>query len=112
MFKGAEEIMRMFEKGRNANETSYCGSVFFHDMIRQNQTDIVMLMLEKKVKVNTKDRWYGTPLHYAIKFIDDQRIIEMLIDRGADINARNDSGDTPLHIAVRNSRPKALKYLI
>ena len=42
-----------------------------------------------------------TPLHLAVRWIEDPAVIQALVDAGADVDVKNADGDTPLHLAVR-----------
>jgi ankyrin repeat protein len=44
--------------------------------------------------VNAKDKYGGTPLHYAA-FHGHKETVELLIAEGADVNAKDEDGETP-----------------
>ncbi|XP_061457980.1 DNA-binding protein RFXANK [Rhineura floridana] len=62
-------------------------------------TDIVILLLEKAVDVNTYDWNGGTPLLYAVRG-NHVKCIEALLAWGADLTIEADSGYTPMDLAV------------
>ncbi|XP_040597980.1 DNA-binding protein RFXANK isoform X7 [Mesocricetus auratus] len=64
-------------------------------------TDIVRLLLERDVDINTYDwvRTGGTPLLYAVRG-NHVKCVEALLARGADLTTEADSGYTPMDLAV------------
>ncbi|XP_053228525.1 DNA-binding protein RFXANK [Podarcis raffonei] len=62
-------------------------------------TDIVTLLLEKDVDINTYDWNGGTPLLYAVRG-NHVKCIEALLAHGADLTTEADSGYTPMDLAV------------
>ena len=46
-----------------------------------------------------------TPLHWAVTYDADLRVIEALVEAGADVNARTENGHTPLHFAPNEYIP-------
>lgn len=61
--------------------------------------------------VNKKDKKGRTILHYAVSVLD-QRMVRLLIKRGADINASDVGQYRPLHLAVMGQRLWNTKELI
>ena len=70
----------------------------------------VKAALNKGANVNA--RYSGTPLHYAASYVNDPRIIELLLDRGANINAYPHHNPAPLHNAVDAGNLAAITILI
>ena len=61
-------------------------------------TEIVELLINNEVDVNSKDDYGSPPLHDAAEY-SHLEIAEMLIDRAPDMNALDYNGDTPLDLA-------------
>jgi len=55
--------------------------------------DVALLLLKSKAKVNAKDMWKRTPLHYARR----AKVASLLLREGAKVDARDEVGRTPLH---------------
>ncbi|NP_001089411.1 regulatory factor X associated ankyrin containing protein S homeolog isoform X1 [Xenopus laevis] len=62
-------------------------------------SDIVLLLLSKKVDINIYDWNGGTPLLYAVRG-NHVKCVEVLLERGADLTMEADSGYTPMDLAV------------
>ncbi|NXV80556.1 RFXK protein, partial [Atlantisia rogersi] len=62
-------------------------------------TDIVTMLLERKVDINIYDWNGGTPLLYAVRG-NHVKCVEALLARGADLTTEADSGYTPMDLAV------------
>ncbi|RYP19126.1 hypothetical protein DL766_008512 [Monosporascus sp. MC13-8B] len=54
-------------------------------------------------RINSKDRYGGTPLHWASRNGHDT-VVKQLLESGADTNAKDNDARTPLHWASQNGR--------
>lgn len=54
---------------------------------------------------------WATPLHQAVKDINEVRI-RSLVQMGADVNATDEKGQIPLHLAAKIGRYSIVKYLV
>jgi len=52
-----------------------------------------------------------TPLHFALKY-DNEKLVELLLEKGANISSVDMRGQTPLHIAVHYGREELVKLLL
>ena len=52
-----------------------------------------------------------TPLHYAA-YLDDVKIMKLLLDRGAKVNEVDNYGNTALHIAVQEKSKEVIPLLL
>lgn len=73
-------------------------------------TDIVVLLLEKKVDINIYDWNGGTPLLYAVRG-NHVKCVEALLARGADLTLEADSGYTPMDLAVALGHKKVQQVI-
>uniref|UniRef100_A0A8C3UAN5 Regulatory factor X associated ankyrin containing protein n=1 Tax=Catharus ustulatus TaxID=91951 RepID=A0A8C3UAN5_CATUS len=62
-------------------------------------TDIVTMLLDRDVDINTYDWNGGTPLLYAVRG-NHVKCVEALLAGGADLTEEADSGYTPMDLAV------------
>ncbi|XP_072775331.1 DNA-binding protein RFXANK isoform X3 [Taeniopygia guttata] len=69
-------------------------------------TDIVTLLLDRDVDINTYDWNGGTPLLYAVRG-NHVKCVEALLACGADLTEEADSGYTPMDLAVALGHKKA-----
>ena len=59
--------------------------------------------------VNARDKYGGTPIHYAAAWSKNPKVVQVLLDAEANIMARNELGYTPLHLATTNmENPEAI----
>jgi ankyrin repeat protein len=68
------------------------------------------VLLQKGAAID-RPRGNWTPLHYAAAG-GHNRLVEVLLDRGADINARSPNQTTPLMIAAHEGFDLTVRYLI
>ncbi|KAG5815701.1 hypothetical protein H9Q74_003363 [Fusarium xylarioides] len=63
-------------------------------------TAAIEILLDHGAKVTDTDSRGNTPLHLAVKNLDNLDAIVFLLDYGADISVKNLKGNTPLHEAA------------
>ncbi|XP_064325418.1 DNA-binding protein RFXANK isoform X2 [Phalacrocorax carbo] len=73
-------------------------------------TDIVIMLLERNVDINTYDWNGGTPLLYAVRG-NHVKCVEALLARGADLTTEADSGYTPMDLAVALGHKKVQQVM-
>jgi ankyrin repeat protein len=72
--------------------------------LEENDSDLVVLLLENGAIVNLQAKDNSTPLHlasYNLRF----EIVQELLDKGANADAENDEGRTPLQEVFRGDHP-------
>jgi len=75
------------------------------------QLQICEALIRRGGRLNARDFWGWTPLHYAA-YIGNPQIVKLLLDRGADPLARNiEGGWMPLHAAVYQKNLPAVRLL-
>ncbi len=78
---------------------------------KNNNKEIVELLIAYGADVNLKDNDGQTPPHWATKH-GYQEIVELLIARGADVNLKDNDGQTPLHWATKHAYQEIVELLI
>jgi len=78
-----------------------------HAAAIRNHKEIAQLLIAKGADVNAKNKYGGTPLHYAAT----KEIAELLIAKGANVNMREIDGSTPLDLAIKRKRTEIAELL-
>lgn len=73
-----------------------------HQAVLNNSLEIIQMLLEDGVDVNSKDILDVTPLHVAVEY-SHVDAVGLLLHAGADVHAKNILGKTPLHLAIEYS---------
>ena len=76
------EIQRLESSGVPLDEGDYDARTGIHLAASEGHTDVVRYFIEKRVDVNPKDRWGGTPLSDATRG-NHTKVIELLEKNGA-----------------------------
>ncbi|KAI9429252.1 hypothetical protein H4582DRAFT_2105092 [Lactarius indigo] len=82
-----------------------------HAAFSKNDVEIVWLLLENGVDLNTRDDLARTPLHRAsiAGFLD---VVRWLLDRGMDVAAQQVDRSTPLHLAAAEVNARDVEGLV
>lgn len=76
--------------------------------------NIVELLINNKVDVNSMSEFGESPLHIAVDTVPTQEsveILKLLLDAGADPSVRDDNGNRPIDIAVIYGNKEAIELL-
>lgn len=91
---------------------SYSRTSTLHFAVDANSLDIVQLLLEKGLDVDTRNERDETPLMHAVTNNNDNlEMIGLLIDRGADIDATSDNFGV-FYLAVSSFSYTVIEYLL
>jgi ankyrin repeat protein len=82
-----------------------------HSCIIMGYSEIVRVLIEKDINVNSCDSSNKTFLHLALEAKNND-IVRYLIDARADVNAKSTGNQVPLHFAVQKNATDNVKYLI
>ena len=85
-----------------------------HAAARNENADVVRLLIEQEADINTVDDEGHTPLMWAIGWQtgDECEVVRELIDANADVNLCDKSGNTPLHEAVDSNQLDVVVMLL
>ncbi len=98
-------------QGKCADSADIFGKTSLHTASSRGDVEIVELLLETGMEVNTKNRFGWTPLHLASSK-GHIEIVEMLLQAGADCGVKNKFGRTSLDYAVRNMHTEIVRLLV
>ncbi|XP_021695049.1 uncharacterized protein LOC110674850 [Aedes aegypti] len=82
-----------------------------HTAAYNGYIEMVKLLIDHNVNIDTKDDAGRTPLHRASRN-GHHEVVKLLIDNGANVNTTDNEGWTPLHYASRNGQLEVVKLLI
>jgi hypothetical protein len=97
------------EHADHVNTGDHWRRTAMHAATDSGNTDILSLILEHSVDVDSRDREGATCLHWAHGKLD---IGQCLLDHGANINARDKAGLTPLFDAAREGHVEFAQMLL
>jgi cytohesin len=92
-------------------DTEEGGRTLLFEALREDQRNMVLLLIDNGVDVNIKDEHRFTPLHCAAQQ-GYSEIAELLIAKGANVNATDMMGETPLHSAVLGGHKDVVEVLL
>jgi ankyrin repeat protein len=84
----------------------------FRDAARDGRLDAVSFFLDQGAAIDMKDEATGATALFAAAQAGKDRVLLLLIKRGANINARDNSGMTPLYKAALEKRTPMVKLLL
>ncbi|WP_022854953.1 ankyrin repeat domain-containing protein [Thermodesulfobacterium thermophilum] len=96
----SEDPERMKEyilKQEDLNIRDKYGDTLLHYAVRKNYKEIIRLLLEKGIDINTPNNIGETPLHQAILYARDITTISFLIQNKADCVYKDGYGKIPLY---------------
>ncbi len=76
-----------------------------HAAARSGASDVVRILVNVGVPVDSRDDFRETPLHQAVNE-GRTETADLILQLGADVNARNRRGHTPLYYAERERDPR------
>jgi hypothetical protein len=86
--------------------------VALQNAVRKSSYEHVLALLDQGIDVNIRHPHDGsTPLHWAVS-AQDERIMLVLIERGASVNAKDREGKIPLHRAAFAGNVVAIDLLL
>lgn len=94
-YKGDLSCIQQLVTIDNVNEPDEEMRTLLHRACEGEHPHIVAWLLRLGAKVNVRDLYGYTPLHWAIQ--KDSRCVLLLLDAGADAEASNNEGNIPLH---------------
>ncbi len=108
-----EQVQACLNNGADLNAEGEHGYPLHLAASSNENPNVIKVLLDAGVDVNTRSRSRNTPLHWAVAGNKNPNVIKVLLDAGADVNARNGDGGTPLHWAAsQNENPEIINVLL
>jgi len=96
-----EIILYLLEKGADVNRIDDMGFAPVHNaVLKKVNSEILTLLLEHGANPDIKDPNGETPLFYAVRNRDPEKV-KVLLDHGARLNVTNNKGETPYIIGMQ-----------
>lgn len=111
--EGNTAIIQQFIEQKNCivYEQDKDGWTLLHKVATWGHIEIVQLLINQNINLNTKNRFGETALHKAAER-GHINIVDALIRAGANIHAQDNIGQTPLHEAVVGHYTNIVRVLI
>ncbi|KAF9630027.1 Ankyrin repeat protein [Lasiodiplodia theobromae] len=82
-----------------------------HAACLRDSEEVVKALIDKKVDIDLKDEYYGTPLESA-SGDGNEKVVKLLLEQGANVDAPGYEGTTALHEAVRGPHEHIVQLLL
>ncbi|XP_055017977.1 ankyrin repeat and death domain-containing protein 1B isoform X2 [Boleophthalmus pectinirostris] len=105
------ETMKVAGKGLNANAKNVDQRTALHFAVARKNKEAVQFLLQRRVKVDQKDKHGVTPIHLAAWF-GSLDILKLLVKAGAEQKSENEEGLNILHCATINNHTEIVEYII
>ena len=104
----------LISKGVDPHAKDNFGDTALHAACRKARRDVVELLLNAGIHVETKGRWDMLPLHSAASSVtgDPRPVVNLLLQRGAKINSKGFQGHTVIHEAAFYNRYEMADLLL
>ncbi|XP_071338846.1 ankyrin repeat and death domain-containing protein 1A isoform X2 [Trachinotus anak] len=105
------ETMRTLGKGLNPNAKNVHNRTALHYAVAGKNKEAVQLLLQRRVKVDQKDKYGVAPIHLAAWF-GSLEILKLLVQAGAEHKVENEEGLNIMHCAAINNHTDIVEYII
>ena len=106
-------MAQVLHRNKSSLEPQGCCEITpLHSAAYHGDLEMVQVLLECGVDVNTKDYGVYTPLDFALSRLHHNEAALLSIAQGADPNSRNTKGFTPLHRAAERRWIEIARLLI
>ncbi|XP_026178406.1 ankyrin repeat and death domain-containing protein 1B [Mastacembelus armatus] len=105
------ETMKTLGKGLNANAKNVHNRTALHYAVAGKNKEAVQLLLQRRVKVEQKDKYGVAPIHLAAWF-GSLEILKLLVQAGAENKVENEEGLNIIHCAAINNHTEIVEYII
>jgi len=110
--EGREDLVQLLvDQGTDVNAQNLAGETALYLAAARGNAAIAQYLIEHGASVAITTLEGVTPMHIAAAS-GHREVLLILAARGAHINCQDEEGDTPLHYAVRESKDKAVEFLV
>jgi cytohesin len=104
----------LISRGVDPKARDRFGDTAMHAACRKSRRDVVEVLLNAGVHVETEGRWNMRPLHSAASTItgESRPVVNLLIQRGANLNSRGFEHRTALHETAFFNRAEMTELLL
>lgn len=101
----------MLGRGLNANAKNVDNRTALHYAVAGKNKDAMQFLLQRRVKVDQKDKHGVAPIHLAAWF-GSLEILKSLVQAGAEQKVENEEGLNILHCAAINNHTEIVEYIV
>ena len=91
--------------------STFDGNTALHYLSKCGETESAMLLIQRKINVQSQNFVGKTGLHIAAKY-GWYETVKLLVDNKADVNAQDIHGNTPLRHAAKEVQLKCMEKLL
>ncbi len=109
------KVQELVDQGANINIQDSSGDSLLHIAISYKDEKIAKYLIDKKINLEMKNKYGGTPLLWAIYNSESpkvKKIVFMIIDAGANLETKNNFGYSALPWAVKKDNVDIVSYLV
>ncbi|KAM9857887.1 uncharacterized protein ankdd1b isoform 1-T2 [Aulostomus maculatus] len=103
--------MKTLGRGLNPNAKNVHNRTALHYAVAGKNKEAVELLLQRRVKVDQKDKYGVAPIHLAAWF-GSLEILKLLVRAGAEQKIENEEGLNILHCAAINNHTEIVEYIV
>lgn len=104
-------VIDYYKAGNDINVVDQKKETLLHKACRNDNYEIVDLLIKFGSDINAKNKYLETPLHLAVQFKNEE-IAQKLLFENANPNALNKNKVAPLHLAASRGTTETLNILL
>ena len=104
-------VLALLDAGADVNIATELGSTPLLSAVRNENIDLMRLLLKAHASLSIKDEDGWTVLHWAVSGKGNMEMVELLVDSGASLTAVTKNGNMPYDMAVTGGNVPIQKFL-
>ncbi len=97
-----EKMKLLMNRGLDLTKIQKNGATLFHLALEKNDIELLKMMDDFKIDINSKNNDGITPLHKAVMTAKDDKVMKYLLSIGADASIKTDFDETVYDLAKEN----------